>query len=72
VTSPESALVELDAARQELEEATVARAAAIERRRRAIESASEAGVSRRQVAARLGVTGGRVQQILDETAPSRS
>ena len=58
------ALEELDAAPAEYVEAVAAARAAGERRRRAIEAATAAGLSRRAIARRLDVTSGRIQQIL--------
>jgi DNA-directed RNA polymerase specialized sigma subunit len=62
---PEEILTELDAAQRALDEAVEAERAAVKRRARAIVAASEAGLSRRQIGDRLGVTRGRVQQIID-------
>jgi DNA-directed RNA polymerase specialized sigma24 family protein len=62
---PEEILTELDAAQRDFEAAVEAERAAVKRRARAIVAATEAGLSRRQIGDRLGVTRGRVQQIID-------
>jgi DNA-binding NarL/FixJ family response regulator len=61
---PTEVLEELDAAQAAYEAAAAAERAAVERRARAIVAATEAGMSRRQIGDRLGVTRGRVQQIV--------
>ncbi len=58
-------LEELDAAQAAYQAAVAAERAAGRRRAEAVVRATEAGLSRRQVGDRLGVTRGRVQQILD-------
>jgi hypothetical protein len=62
--SPEI-LEELDAAQAAYQAAVAAERAAGRRRAQAVLKATEAGLSRRQVGDRLGVTRGRVQQIID-------
>lgn len=62
----ERVLLELDAAQRGLIEAGAAERAAARRRREAVVAASAAGLSRRAVAARLGLSPGRIQQIIDE------
>jgi DNA-binding NarL/FixJ family response regulator len=62
---PEEILRELDAAQRALDAAVEAERAAVKRRARAIVAATEAGLSRRQIGDRLGVTRGRIQQIID-------
>ena len=58
-------LEELDAAQAAYQAAVAAEREAGRRRARAVLRATEAGLSRRQVGERLGVTRGRVQQIID-------
>ena len=62
---PDDILAELDAAQSAYEAAVVAEREAVKRRARAILAATDAGLSRRQIGDRLGVTRGRVQQIID-------
>jgi hypothetical protein len=62
---PYEILAELDAAQTAYEAAVTAERDAVRRRARAILAATEAGLSRRQIGDRLGVTRGRVQQIID-------
>ena len=62
---PDEILSELDAAQRAYEAAVEAEREAVRRRARAILAATEAGLSRRQIGDRLGVTRGRVQQIID-------
>ena len=62
---PAKILEELDAAQAAFDAAGAAERAAGKRRARAIAAATEAGLSRRQVGDRLGITRGRVQQIID-------
>jgi hypothetical protein len=62
---PYEILLELDAAQTAYEAAVAAERDAVRRRARAILAATEAGLSRRQIGDRLGVTRGRVQQIID-------
>jgi DNA-directed RNA polymerase specialized sigma24 family protein len=62
---PDEILDELDAAQTAYEAAVEAERAAVRRRARAIVAATDAGLSRRQIGDRLGVTRGRVQQIID-------
>jgi hypothetical protein len=56
---------ELEAAQAAYQAAVAAERAAGRRRSEAVLRATEAGLSRRQVGERLGVTRGRVQQIID-------
>jgi hypothetical protein len=58
-------LEELDAAQAAFQAAVVAEREAGRRRAAAVLRATAAGLSRRQVGDRLGVTRGRVQQIID-------
>jgi hypothetical protein len=58
-------LDELEAAQAAYEAAVEAERAAGRRRANAIRRATDAGLSRRQVGDRLGVTRGRIQQIID-------
>ena len=62
---PDDILAELDAAQSAYEAAVEAEREAVRRRARAILAATDAGLSRRQIGDRLGVTRGRVQQIID-------
>jgi DNA-binding NarL/FixJ family response regulator len=62
---PDAILAELDAAQSAYVAAVEAERAAVRRRTQAIVKATEAGLSRRQIGDRLGVTRGRVQQIID-------
>jgi hypothetical protein len=58
-------LEELEAAQAAYQAAVAAEREAGRRRAEAVRRATEAGLSRRQVGDRLGVTRGRVQQIID-------
>jgi DNA-binding NarL/FixJ family response regulator len=58
-------LEELDAAQAAYQAAVAAEREARRRRAAAVLRATAAGLSRRQVGDRLGVTRGRVQQIID-------
>jgi hypothetical protein len=62
---PADILDELEASQAAYEAAVAAEREAGRRRAEAIRRATEAGLSRRQVGDRLGVTRGRVQQIID-------
>jgi predicted transcriptional regulator len=62
---PPEILDELNAAQEAFERTAVEARAAAQRRARAVAAAAEAGMTRRDIGEHLGLTRGRVQQIID-------